>query len=254
MSNFFVFLKKEIIEGVRTGKFLLILITFTMLGLMNPFIAKLKPFFYEQLMVTANLPSTVVEVTGIDAWQQFYKNIPIALIVLVFIFSNSISNEYSTSSLAVLKIKGLNLIDVVLCKYIIYFLSWSVGFWISFSITSFYTNYYWSTSELTNIFTSAGFWYLFGIFIISIEIFAQTFSKNSSFALLLILFILITVYITGLFEFFNQRTPFFLLKGLELLTGNLEISDMLIPSIITIGISLVSVALACLNFSFRWSI
>ena len=49
MRALLAFLKKEWMETVRSGKLLLLIIIFTIFGIMNPAIAKLTPWLMEMM-------------------------------------------------------------------------------------------------------------------------------------------------------------------------------------------------------------
>ena len=83
------FWKKEWLAQLRTGKLLILLLLFTAFGIMNPAIAKLTPWLLETMgdsLASSGLIVTQVEITAMDAWAQFFKNIPMALIVFVVLF------------------------------------------------------------------------------------------------------------------------------------------------------------------------
>lgn len=52
MKTFFVFVKKECMELLRTGKLTVLLIIFILFGIMNPAIAKLTPWLMEAMADT----------------------------------------------------------------------------------------------------------------------------------------------------------------------------------------------------------
>jgi ABC-2 type transport system permease protein len=46
MTHYIAFLKKEIVESIRTYKLFIMLVVFLMFGIMNPLVAKLNPIYY----------------------------------------------------------------------------------------------------------------------------------------------------------------------------------------------------------------
>ena len=82
------FLKKEWMEWSRTGRLLILLLVFVLFGIMNPAVAKLIPWLMETMsesLADTGLIITEVTVDAMDSWMQFYKNIPMALIVFVLL-------------------------------------------------------------------------------------------------------------------------------------------------------------------------
>lgn len=105
------FLKKELLEAVRTGKLLIITLLFLLFGIMNPAIAKLTPWMMELFadsMTDSGLVLTDISVDAMTSWTQFFKNLPIALIAFVLIFSDSFTKEYNSGTLLLLLTKGLS--------------------------------------------------------------------------------------------------------------------------------------------------
>ena len=86
MKQLSAFLKKEVLEQIRTGKFVIITILFCIFGIMNPAIAKLTPAMMSLLSEQLEESGLIVNDITVDAsvsWQQFYKNMPIALIIFI---------------------------------------------------------------------------------------------------------------------------------------------------------------------------
>ena len=80
------FLKKEWMALMRTGKVTVLGLVFVLFGIMNPAIAKLTPWLLETMgdsLASSGLVVTQVTISALDSWTQFFKNIPMALIVFV---------------------------------------------------------------------------------------------------------------------------------------------------------------------------
>ena len=86
MRTLFAFIKKEWMEQTRSGKLLILAIIFGLFGVMNPAIAKLTPWLMDMLsesLAESGMTVTEVQVDALTSWVQFFKNIPMALIVFV---------------------------------------------------------------------------------------------------------------------------------------------------------------------------
>ena len=91
------FLKKEWMELCRTGRLLILLLIFILFGILNPALAKLTPWLMETLsesLADTGLVTTAVTVDAMTSWAQFYKNIPVGLIVFILICSSNFTTEY----------------------------------------------------------------------------------------------------------------------------------------------------------------
>lgn len=88
-------MKKEWIHQFRSGKLLSIGIVFVIVGILSPALAKLTPALMEMLSSSeGSVTVTIGEVTALDSWVQFFKNIPIALIAFVLVESSIFTKEY----------------------------------------------------------------------------------------------------------------------------------------------------------------
>ena len=143
MKSLFSFMKKEYLEAARTGKVMMIILLFVLFGIMSPAVAKLTPWMMETLsdsMAESGFIVTNVQVDALTSWTQFFKNIPIALIAFVLIFSDTFTKEYKSGTLLLILTKGLSRYKVVLAKAVLLLSLWTVGYGICFAIT--YSNAY----------------------------------------------------------------------------------------------------------------
>lgn len=83
-----------------------------------------------------------------------FKNIPIALIAFVLIFSDIFTKEYKSGTLLLVLTKGLSRYKVVLAKTVLLLSIWTVGYEICFTITYGYNEYFWDNSIANNLFFS----------------------------------------------------------------------------------------------------
>ena len=91
MKTLVAFLKKEMMEQIRSSRLMILGLLFLAFGIMNPAIAKLTPWMMEMLaesMEEAGLAVLEVKVDAMTSWTQFYKNVPMALIAFVLLQSN----------------------------------------------------------------------------------------------------------------------------------------------------------------------
>ena len=91
MKSLLALMRKEYMEATRTGKIMIIILLFVLFGIMSPAVAKLTPWMMKMLsdsMAESGLIVTNVQVDALTSWTQFFKNIPIALIAFVLIFSD----------------------------------------------------------------------------------------------------------------------------------------------------------------------
>ena len=183
MRSFIAFTKKEFTEQLRSGKITFLCILFVLFGIMNPAVAKLTPWLMEQFADTlagSGMIITDVTVTALDSWMQFYKNVPMALIAFVLLESSIFTKEYRTGTLILSLTKGLSRCKVALAKILTLSVLWSAAYWLYYGVTYAYTVYYWDNSVARHLLPSVIFWWVFGLWIVSLMMFfSTTFSTNT---------------------------------------------------------------------------
>lgn len=179
MRIFLSQLKKEAIEGARTKKTTSTLILFLFIGLISPLTAKLTPLILQSI-ATGNIDINVAPPSEIDSWTQFFKNISqIGMFGLAIILSTQMANEFQKGTLINLLSKGLPRYQVVLSKIFYNFILWFLAYFCSFILTYFYTKYFFGISfPIRNILMAALLPFIFGLFLISLEILAGVISGN----------------------------------------------------------------------------
>ena len=91
--------KKEMLEFIRTKKFLVLCIVFLFVAVSSPVLAKLMPLIFKNLSLNG-IEIKIPDPTWKDAVDQFVKNISqLAMIVVVFIFAGAVSEEKSKKTL-----------------------------------------------------------------------------------------------------------------------------------------------------------
>lgn len=179
MRIFLSLLKKEAIEGARTKKMISTFILFLFIGLISPLTAKLTPLILQSI-ATGNIDINVAPPSEIDSWIQFFKNISqIGMFGLAIILSTQMANEFQKGTLINLLSKGLPRYQVVLSKIFYNFILWFIAYFCSFILTYFYTKYFFGISfPIRNILMAALLPFIFGLFLISLEILAGVISGN----------------------------------------------------------------------------
>ena len=183
MKPLLSFLKKEYLEVARTGKLIILMLLFVLFGMMNPAIAKLTPWMMEMLsdaMAESGLLVTNIQVDAMTSWTQFFKNIPMALIAYVLIFSDIFTKEYKSGTLLLVLTKGLPRYKIVLAKTVLLLSAWTFGYGLCFAITYGYNAYFWDNDIAQNLFFSIAIWWLFGVWVICLIIMFSSLLQNNT--------------------------------------------------------------------------
>ena len=186
MKPFLAFTRKELLAQFRTGKVTILGILFVLFGIMNPAIAKLTPWLMEMMadsLAESGMIITDITVTAMDSWVQFFKNIPMALIVFVLMQSSIFTREYQTGTLVLSLTKGLPRSTVLIAKTVVLTLFWSAGYWLCFAITYGYNAYFWDNAIAQNLLFSALCWWVFSLWILALLVFFSTLSVSSTIVL-----------------------------------------------------------------------
>lgn len=252
MKSFIAFFKKEVLESLRSGKLIILGVLFLAVGIMDPAIAKLTPWMLEMLseeLAESGMAVTSVTVDALTSWTQFFKNIPMALIVFVFLYGGVFTREYETETLILILTKGLSRYKVVLSKTLFMLSLWTVGYWLCFGVTYGYNAYFWDNSIAAHLVPSVVYWWLFGVFVVSLAVFFSVITKAYSGVLIGTGGSVLGLYLLGLLPKLTEYMPTSLMQGMPLLTGATAVRDLIPAVIITVAASLSLIVLSIFIFN-----
>jgi ABC-2 type transport system permease protein len=248
MRSFIAFCRKELMESLRTYKFMILFLIFIFFGFLNPVVAKLLPEILESVL-PEGMSITLEEPRAIDSWMQFFKNgSQTGMIVLTVIFSGIMAGEITKGTLVHMVTKGLSRKIVVLSKFFSAVLQWTCAYVVSTLITLGYTIYFFEEMELPHLFLGiVGMW-IFGVFLISVVLFGGLLFKNVYGALLLAGGSSLLFTILSLFPDFKRYNPMTLVsENVNLLNGTFKSMDFLMSGFVTGILIVVFVALSMSN-------
>ena len=252
MKSFISFFKKELLEGIRSGKILILAVIFLLLGIMNPAIAKLTPWMLEMLsdsLAENGMTVTSVTVNALTSWTQFFKNIPMALIAFVLLYGTVFTKEYESGTLILILTKGLSRYKTVLSKASLMLILWTLGYWLCFAITYAYNAYFWDNSIAVSLISAALNWWLFGLWVICLSVLFSTLFKSYSGVLLGTGVTVLLVYLISFLPDVKAYAPTSLMNSAALLVG-VEKAEIYLKSIIT-AISTAIIAIISSIFIFN---
>lgn len=214
------FLKKEWMEWSRTGRMLILLLVFALFGIMNPAIAKLTPWMMENMagsLSDAGLVATAVQVDAMTSWVQFYKNIPVGLIIFILVTSGNFTSEYEKGTLIPVVTRGLARRKIMAAKAVFLIAAWTVLYALCFGITYGYNAYFWDNGIAGNLFFAAAGTWLFGVWAAALQVFFSSVSKSSSQVLLGTGGVALGAYLLGIIPKLADLLPVKLMNGTALL-------------------------------------
>lgn len=245
MNGFIAYFRKELLEQIRGYKLLILFSILILFGMTSPLLAKLTPELLKSLSgsgITISLP----RITNIDAWTQFFKNISqIGVIALVLIFGTSLPQEVNRGTLIIPLSKGLSRSTVILVKYLVSFMNWTVGYAVSALICCGYTEYLFDTFYVRYLGFSLFCMWIFGDFLLALVLFFGTIINGNYGGLLLDLITLGILLALDAFPKLQKWNPISLAsQNAAILTKTPIWSDFTV----TIGITVCATAI-CLILS-----
>lgn len=243
MRAYLAFTKKEILESIRTYKLLIMFMVFMFFGMLAPLTAKLTPKLLESLM-TDNMKIIVSEPTAFDSWAQFFKNVSqMGIIVVTILFSGMMTSEYNRGTFINILTKGLPRRTVILSKFTVASILWTVSYLICFTLCYLYTLYFWSGAGISNLIFSVFCLWLFGILLIAVILLGGVIFRSNYGCLMLVVVFIAALLLLNIAPSFQRYNPISLAtKNMGLLSRDKVVKD-LIPSII------ISVAAAILSIT-----
>ena len=234
MKTCLAFMKKEVMGQLRSWKFLVLGIVFTLLGVMNAAIAMLTPQLYEMLADTfaeSGMTYTPVPVTALDAWTQFFKNTPIGLIVFVLLESSLFTREYRTGTLVLSLTKGLERPKVVVAKTAVLAALWTLCYGLSAGITWGACGALWDNAVAQHLLFALFCPWLFGLWVIALTVLFSVLAKSGTVVLAGTGGVVLTCYMVSLLPKLGEVLPTRLMDGTSLVCGTAQPGDYTVPLI-----------------------
>ena len=252
MRQLAAFTKKEWMEVIRTGKVTILAALFILFGIMNPAFAKMTPWIMEQFsdsLAEAGMIVGEVEVDALTSWTQFYKNIPMALIVFLLMFSGILATEYQKGTLVNMITKGLVRWKIVVSKTVVMLLLWSVGYWMCYGITYVYNQYFWDNSIADYVVFAAFCVYMLGIWLITLLMLMSTLFSSSSGVTVETGGIFFVMYLVSIVPDIKEYLPTNLMNASGLLSGAGKAGDYKWALVIVSILSVVNIVMAMVMFN-----
>lgn len=244
--TYFAFVKKELIESVRSYKLLILLSIFIFFGMFNPLAAKLMPELVNSIMPTG-MTITLTNPVALDSWIQFYKNMTSLLTtVFVIVFCGTISGEISKGTLINMLAIGLPRKCIILAKFTSITAIWSACYLLCFGVTYGYTLFLLPQNALPNIWFSAFIMWLFGILLVaSIMLGGVLFSGNYG-SLLFTGGLVACLGLANIVPQIGKYSPLRLASDNIALLTNGEVSGFIVPITVTLVciVGFISIAIA----------
>lgn len=252
IKNYSAFVGKEIVESIRTYKSIILLAIFLIFGIMNPLFAKLTPVIISSF-AGDGISITVPDPTAIDSWTQFFKNnSQMGLVVVVLLFSGVLAGEVSRGTLINMLTKGLSRTTVILAKYSVMIVLWTLAYVLCLLVTLAYTVYLFPDNNASNLpFAIFALW-LFGVLLISVLMLAASGLKSSYSCLLAVGALVVVLMLVGIAPAVHDFNPVSLASdSMALMTEAIDPESLLPAVLISVAGSVACLVGAILIFRKR---
>jgi ABC-2 type transport system permease protein len=146
-NQFGVLIHKELIEQIRSRRFIILVVAFIILGILSPLLAKYLPAILSSKMKEQNIYISLPESTWKDAIGQYTKNISqLGVLILILLNMGTVAKEKEIGTAVFLLVKPVSRNLFVLSKFssqlIVLFVSMIVGYLtVAFYITVFFGSF-----------------------------------------------------------------------------------------------------------------
>lgn len=243
MRAFSVFTKKELMESLRTRRFVISLAVFVIFGILSPLTALLLPEILGAFEM-GGVIITIPEPTAMDAWLQYFSNIgSMGMLVVIVVFSGIMAHEFSRGTLVNLLTKGLNRTTVILSKFFAASLIWTVIYLVSLGVALAYIAVFWEMDMQNAVLAFVSLW-LFGELLIAVLIFGGTLTGSFGGSLGMALGVIIVLGIVSAAPAAARFNPISLAGGtVTLLNGESAVGDFM-PAVIICGVAVIVLVIA----------
>jgi len=200
---------------------------------------------------SSGLTVGIVTVDAMVSWMQFYKNIPMALLIFVLMWSQSFSQEQQKGTWITAVTKGFARWKIVAAKATMMLASWTVCYWLCFGITYGYNAYFWGNGAVQHCFFAAGCYWGFGLWVVALLVLFSAAAATGTAALLGTGGSVAGFYLLSLFQKGKEILPVRLMQSGELLSGVGEVEEYFLPLLTGVCSMVVCLALSVMIFQKR---
>jgi ABC-2 type transport system permease protein len=200
------FLKKELMEMIRTPKLMIITAVFVFFAIIGPLSAKYMSELLE--MFASDIQITFPEPTHMQSWEQFYSNITsISMIVFLILMTGTVASEKAKGSVYLVLTKNVTRTSFVLCKIIAGFLLFTGMYVLSILIGWYYTSILFGQVFYEGLFLSLISVYVLGLFFTMVAVMLSIVLKSTTHAALIAFGVYAFLNILTVFNGLNRFNP-----------------------------------------------
>lgn len=250
MRAFHACVKKEIREQWVYKRWQILLLLFIFFGILSVFTAKYMPDLMSYFLPSEfvkSFPKPKVQ----DVWIQFFKNIgQVGVLVVIVFLSSLFTAEYQKHTLILPLSKGVSRWKIVISKWSVSCILFSIPFLISIGVTQLYSIIYFKQDSLVNIPEALLSQWVFVCFLITLIVFFSSFVSTSSQVLIGVSSVLILCFVVTVFLENGKYLPLFLATSVnQLIENTINTKDVYFSMALTLIISVVLLSASVFLFS-----
>jgi len=176
-------LKKELMEYLKTSKFIVLIALFAFFAFMSPLLAR---YINEILgLVSTDINISLPDPTYADAWLQYYKNMSsLCLIVFMIIVTGTVAQEKNKGSIMLVLTKKVSRFQFIIAKFLAAIIIYTILFLVSLIISAAYTYFLFDQFVYSGLALSLVLMWMMGIFYATMAILASVIAKSPTTAAL----------------------------------------------------------------------
>ncbi len=232
MNKTIVIIKKELTDQIRSYRFFIFSIILLIFAISSPVLAKMMPEIFksmgDQLQIQIPTP------TYVDAYAQFFKNLSqMGTLVILLIFAGIVCDEKVKGSATMILTKNVSRTTFVVGKFLTAALIWTAVYLVSALICIGYAYYFFPVAPHGSLLLANVMFWLYGLLIISITLFASTISNSHATATIYSFLSWIILLITSAIPRVQKYSPSLLgAVNTEVVAGTKTLSDVYIAIIL----------------------
>jgi len=244
MRTFNAYLKKEVLEAIRTNKYLILFVGTIFWALLDPLLLKMLP-----LLVKNSLPVDMSQLLPVFTKDSAFGNFmgdffQIGTLFFAFTLMGMLSNEITFKRLVLPYTAGAGPVGIVVAKYFHYGTAFSLFIFLSFLTNYFYTDQLFDGGILSIgiVMKSALLYMLYYCVLLAILLFLSSLFRKSLVAGIIIIAFGYTMSIFNQFPDVRRYLPNYLLfKAADI--GNVFDGTLLPATIISLAIIIIMIFL-----------
>lgn len=249
MNGIVVIFKKEVLDQLRSYKIFIFSSIMLIFAISSPVLAKLTPDILKLMgdQIKIILPTP----TYIDAYAQFFKNLSqVGAIVILLIYSGTICDEKVKGTANIILTKNLSRTSFVVGKFIAATFIWTLIYVVSAIICIGYAYYFFPVLPKGDVLLSNIMFWIYGLLLISITLFASTISNSHATATVLAFLGWVVLLISSAIPKVQDYSPSLLGSlNVTIISGDKHFSDVYISIIIGCVLIIGLVILSARNLS-----